>query len=100
MVPGLPYPHRGRADSHVMLRIEHVFQPRPKRQRCTCDSSSAAAPPGDKHLTRTATRPAGQTIPETRDCWVETRCEEFVDERGYVRRVCVPILLCEPIIWT
>ncbi|RPH65936.1 MAG: hypothetical protein EHM78_24505 [Myxococcaceae bacterium] len=89
-----------RADSHVMLRTEHVFQARPKRQGCTCDSSSAAGLPGDKHVPRTAARPAGQTVPETRDCWIETRCEEFVDERGYVRRVCVPILLCEPIIWT
>ena len=88
-----------RADSHVLLRIENVFQATAKRHPCTCDSSSAAGSAGDKHATQTAARPAGQSAPPIRDCWVELRCEEFVDERGYVRRVCVPILLCEPIIW-
>ena len=90
---------RVRADSHVMLRIEQVFQAKPKRQRCTCDSSSAAGGAGEKSVVQKAARPAGQTVPEVRDCWVELRCEEFVDAHGYVRRVCVPILLCEPIIW-
>jgi hypothetical protein len=38
-------------------------------------------------------------LPELRECSVEVVCEEYIDANGFVRRWCVPILRCEPIIW-
>ena len=92
---------RIRADSHVLLRIEKVFQAKPQRQGCACDTSSGAGAGAtdERPTVQTAARPSGQSAPPIRECWVELRCEDFVDAHGYVRRVCVPILLCEPIIW-
>jgi hypothetical protein len=37
-------------------------------------------------------------LPTVRECSVEVVCEEYVDANGFVRRWCVPILKCEPII--
>jgi hypothetical protein len=87
-----------RANSHVILRIEHVFQANTKRRHCACDTSSEAGASGEKSVAQTVARPGGPQIP-TRECWVELECFDFVDANWYVRRVCVPILVCDPIIW-
>jgi hypothetical protein len=81
---------RVKSGTEVLCRFEGVSQVRPTASKCHCDDAKGETQPSvvARRIIISPWDAAGCTIK-----WI---CVDWVDKQGYVRRICIPILECEP----